>query len=171
MKLFNYIILLFLLLQSCIEKPKENYTTKNIIKKPLLIDSIRNDVRGESKLSFVDSKTIKIITNLYTDFLIDSISSTTNSFSGKYYYCGKSALNTKLFEYYKINNTSEYKKIKNIKTSHCLLKDEDTLYISGRKGIECFEQGDSLSVQSTIYQLFYENSFENLVVIDKLLKH
>ncbi len=152
MKNILIIMVLTFILLSCKtkgdEKAKDSFkTTEKVFAGTV---DLFADNNNPIKVRFSDGDFLNVLGNFYTDLEIDSIQVSKKEFTAKYYYCGKSRINLKVFEKLKNKDANTFRDLEEIKTAHNIIVGNDTIYISGKNNISCFEKGDSVYVTADL---------------------
>ena len=153
---------IFIILISCNNKKRKTHNYLENKPKELLN---KKDIRGSYTLQFENEDIINVVSNFFPKEQIDSFSQLNKNLRGKYFYCFKGGISSKIFEILKQNE----KEI-NINTAHSIIVKNDTMSFNGRQNLECLKENDSVLIKSTIFTFYQRNQKTNLMIIDNFIK-
>lgn len=125
----------------------------------------QKDVRESSIIKFEDGETLQVVSNFFPRKPIDSFSEVKKKIKGKYFYCFKGRIDSKISEILEKN-----KEQLKINTAHSIIIKKDTIYFSEFNNVPCLKENDSILIKSIVYTFYQKGLKTNLLIIDDLIK-
>lgn len=158
----RYLTIIFIILFGC---KNENEKVLLVEKNAIEIDQEVLDLAREVCLK--DDTFLPFENNLNKiDYSIDSLKIEKKEFVGKYMYCGKSSINTNLFNFL---DKKELQKIKKINTAHNVINNKDTIYLNGYEDVVgCFKEEKKVLIGVDVFKLYKKDTTTNILIIEYL---